>query len=348
LRQVFLALALLMTAAPWSAVAAGWQEVVLSVSDLNRTDMFFRRVGGWVSAGSGRVDRAELALWNVPEGVTARYVLLRSAGENAGLVRLIEFSDARQLAPLRDAARTWEAGGVSGINVRIGSIDGLLPAFRRGGWQGHGQPVKFTLQEFTVVEVMLTQADGITLTPIERVTPPLTGWGFGNGFSKPFNAFEVVADFDRSMRFYEEGLGMRTVRDEAGPLGPTGPNIFGLPHEMPPRVERRLRWLHPDGPGARDGTIAVMAFSGLSGSFHAKVPRVHALGIVGLRMPVADAPAMARRLGELGYSTASAPRVLRIRPYGLVCAFSVISPDGAWWDIFSPSGQSTKTACRAP
>jgi catechol 2,3-dioxygenase-like lactoylglutathione lyase family enzyme len=336
-----------MAAASWSAAAAGWQEVVLSVSSLERADRFLRQVGGWAKVESGRLDPAELALWNVPDGVTGRYVLLRSAGENSGTVRLIQFSDAQRLEPLRVAARTWEAGGVAGINVRISSIEALLPAFRRDGWQGHSQPVKFTLQEFTVVEVMLTQADGITLTPIERVSPPLTGWNLGNGFSRPFNAFEVVQDFDRSMRFYEEGLGMRTVRDEAGPLGPAGPNIFGLPHDMPPRVERRLRWLHPDGPGARDGTLAVMAFSGLPGATHARVPTVHALGIVALRLPVANAAGTARRLQELGYA-ASTPRVLEISPYGSVCVFSVVSPDGAWWDIFSPSGQSTKTACRAP
>jgi len=348
LRVFLAALVLSLVAAPYSAAATGWQEVVLSVSDLNRTEAFLRRVGGWVRIESGRVEPAELALWEIPQGVNARYVLLRAPGESAGLVRVIEYSDARRLRPLRDAARVWESGGISGINVRIHSIEAALPEFRRAGWQGHSRPVKFSLQEFTVIEMMLTQSDGITLTPIERVSPPLTGWNLGSGFSRPFNAFEVAADFERSMRFYEDGLGLRTVRDESAPLGPAGPNIFGLPHDLPPRVDRRLRWLHPDGPGARDGTIAVMAFKGVSGATHAQVPTAHALGIVSLRMPVNDAVAVAARLQAMGYSTASAPRVLRIRPYGMVCAFSVASPDGAWWDIFSISGQSKKTACRAP
>lgn len=348
MRVFLVALLLSLVAAPLSAAATGWQEVVLSVSDLNRTDEFLRRVGGWVRIESGRLDPAELALWGIPNGITARYVLLRAAGESAGHVRVIEFSDAPRLQPLRDAARVWESGGISGINVRIQSIEAALPEFRRAGWQGHSQPVKFSLQEFTVVEMMLTQSDGITLTPIERVSPPLTGWNLGSGFSRPFNAFEVAADFDRSMRFYEGGLGLRTVRDESAPLGSAGPNIFGLPHNLPPRVDRRLRWLHPDGPGARDGTIAVMSFKGISGAVHTRVPTAHALGIISLRMPVDDAVAVAARLQTMGYATASAPRVLRIRPYGTVCAFSVASPDGAWWDIFSASGQSTKTACRAP
>ena len=348
MRVFLVALLLSLVAAPLSAAATGWQEVVLSVSDLNRTDEFLRRVGGWVRIESGRLDPAELALWGIPNGITARYVLLRAAGESAGLVRVIEFSDAPRLQPLRDAARVWESGGISGINVRIQSIEAALPEFRRAGWQGHSQPVKFSLQEFTVVEMMLTQSDGIRLTPIERVSPPLTGWNLGSGFSRPFNAFEVAADFDRSMRFYEGGLGLRTVRDESAPLGSAGPNIFGLPHNLPPRVDRRLRWLHPDGPGARDGTIAVMSFKGISGAVHTRVPTAHALGIISLRMPVDDAVAVAARLQTMGYATASAPRVLRIRPYGTVCAFSVASPDGAWWDIFSASGQSTKTACRAP
>lgn len=348
MRRVVAALLLSLVAAPYSAVAAGWQEVVLSVSDLSRTDAFLRRVGGWVRIESGRLDPAELALWGIPNGVTARYVLLRAANESAGIVRLIEFSDAPSLRPLRDAARVWESGGISGINVRVHSIEATLPEFRRAGWQGHSQPVKFSLQEFTVVEMMLTQSDGITLTPIERVSPPLTGWNLGTGFSRPFNAFEVAADFDRSMRFYEGGLGLRTVRDESAPLGTEGPNIFGLPHNLPPRVDRRLRWLHPDGPGAREGTIAVMSFRGIFGAVHAQVPSAHALGIISLRMPVDDAVAVAARLQTMGYATASAPRVLRIRPYGTVCAFSVASPDGAWWDIFSISGQSTKTACRTP
>jgi len=347
LRTLLLALFLLLATAP-GAAAAGWQEAVLSVSDLNRTDEFLRRVGGWVRVGSGQLNPAELALWNIPEGVTARYVLLSAGGETTGMVRLVEFSDAQQLRPLRNAARAWEVGRISGINVRIRSIDEALPDFRLAGWQGHSEPVRFSLQEFTVVEVMLTQKDGITFTPIQRVSPPLTDWNLGSGFSRPFNAFEVVADFNRSIRFYEQGLGMRTVRDESGVLGPPGPNIFGLPHDMPPRVQRRLRWLHPDGSSARDGTLAVMAFSGISGSAYAQPTTTHALGIVALRMPVDDAVAMAARLKEMGYPLASTPRTLRIHPFGTVCAFAVASPDGAWWDIFSTSGQSTKTACRAP
>jgi catechol 2,3-dioxygenase-like lactoylglutathione lyase family enzyme len=348
LRTLFLALFLSLAAAHGSTAAAGWQEVVLSVSDLTRTDEFLRRVGGWVRIDSGRVDPAELALWDIPDGVTARYALLRAPGETTGAVRLIEFSDALRLQPLRNAARVWEAGGIGGVNVRIRSIDEALPDFRLAGWQGHSKPVRFSLQEFTVVEVILTQNDGITFTPIERVSPPLTDWNLGSGFSGPFNAFEVVADFNRSIHFYEQGLGMRTVREESGVLGRSGPNIFGLPHDMPPSIERRLRWLHPDGPSARNGTLAVMGFSGISGSVHAQSSTVHALGIVALRMPVDDAVAVAMRLSNMGYAIASTPRMLRIHPFGTVCAFSVTSPDGAWWDIFSTSGQSTKTACRAP
>lgn len=102
------------------------------------------------------------------------------------------------------------------------------------------------------------------------------------------------------MRFYEDGLGLRTVRDESAPLGPAGPNIFGLPHDLPPRVDRRFRWLHPDGPGARDGTIAVMAFKGVTGATHAQVPTAHALGIISRRIPVNDAIAVAARLQAMG------------------------------------------------
>lgn len=334
-RLVPLSLVLLLTLTSAPIRAAGWQEAVLSVSDIARLESFLTGAGRWQREGSGRLGAGERELWRLPPGIGGRYVLLRSPDSPRGSVRLVQFDDAASLVPLRAAARTWEPGGIGGLNVRIRSFDALLPAFRRAGFQGHSPPVRFTLQEFTVIEAMLSDADGITLTPLERVAPPLEGWRLGDGLSRPFNAFEVVADFDRSMRFYEEGLGFRSIRTEAGPLGPAGPNIFGLPWDEMPRVTRRLRWLHPEGPGAADGTLAVMAFDGARGARHVRSPTPHALGIVALRLPVPDADESAARLVALGYELVATPRRLELPPYGEVCVFSVASPDGAWWDVFS-------------
>ncbi|MCU0758087.1 MAG: hypothetical protein MUF07_02655 [Steroidobacteraceae bacterium] len=292
-----LSLVVLLALAPIPGRAAGWQEAVFSVSDVARLEAFLVGVGGWRREATGTLAPAERELWRLPPGVGGRYVLLRAPDSPRGSVRLVQFDDAASLTPLRAEARTWEPGGIGGLNVRIRSFEALLPAFRRAGFQGHSAPVRFTLQEFTVIEAMLTDPDGITLTPLQRVAPPLEGWSLGDGLSRPFNAFEVVADFGRAMRFYEDGLGFRSLRDEAGPLGPAGPNIFGLPWDEMPRVTRRLRWLHPDGAGASDGTLAVMAFDGARGAQHARSATPHALGIVALRLPVPDAAA-ATDVGE--------------------------------------------------
>jgi catechol 2,3-dioxygenase-like lactoylglutathione lyase family enzyme len=320
-------------------VGDGWIEAVLSVRDLQRSERFYTSIGGWERLAEGELSGEERAQWALPPGERARWILLREPRARRGHVRLVEYAGRAGLQPLRAHARTWEPGGFAGLNVRIRAFDALLPRVLAEGWQAHSAPVAFRLQQFTVVESMLVDENGVTLTPIERRDPPLAGWTLGDGLSRPFNAFVVVTDFAAARRFYVDGLGFASVRRQSGPLGPAGPNIFGLPYDLVPTVGRRLEWFHPRGGAASEGTVAVMAFDNLRGAEHARGATPHALGLVALRLPVEDVYAVARRLAGAGFGHA-APRALDLAPYGRVCLLSVVAPGGEWWDIYSRAAPS--------
>ena len=330
---------------PWDAPAepnpwrsglvedGGWQEALISVPDLDRAEAFYRAVAGWSVAHRGPLDRRWLEAWGLPEAARAREALLHNPGDATGFLRLVQFEGVDQ-AFARSAARAWEPGGHSGLNMRVLDIEPVYADFQRWGWHGFSDPVTFELDRFTVTEVMMTGFGGEQVALIERSRPPLTGWPTLKRVSRAFNAWAVTDDFDAMMDFYLDVLGFQVFLTETGPSAAPGMNLFGLPHNLVSDVPRRLTWVQPNGDN--EGSLAVMSFSGLEGRSFANRARPPNFGLLSLRYPVSDA--LARYQGVAGKAPVMVePARFSLPPYGAVRAFTLLDPNGGWVTFFEPT-----------
>lgn len=297
----------LRTEEPTPFGLAGFREVVLSVSDLERSAAAYTSVGGWKRIDEGTLDPARLSWWGVGEGVTARELVLRNPGTETGQLRLIQFAGARQEL-MRPTAQTWDTGGIFDFNVRVLDAEGKLDELRRAGWQGLTETIEFGFGPFVVREVLARDADGVVVAMIERVEPPLEGWPHLKKWSRIFNSTQIVADFDRALAFYRDLLGFRVYLEHRGASEKPGPNVLGLPYDVAAEVERRVAILSPDG--TNSGSVEILSFEGLEGGDRSARARAPNLGILALRFPVTDLSGLRERLERRGAPPMAGPTEL--------------------------------------
>lgn len=311
----------------------GWQEVVVSVPDVERAAAFYESVGGWTIRHDDLIDGAQLITWGLSGDTTAREIILGNAGETKGFIRLLQFDDVPQ-EQIRPSGRSWEPGGHGGFNLRVHDIDAKYREFQAWGWHGYSQPVPFDLDRFTVKEVMMQGFGGELIAMIERVRPPLEGWPNLKELSRAFNAFAAVGDFEKTEAFYKDVLGFSEYLSEEGPSAVPGPNLFGLPHNWVSNMPRKLVWLHPRG--ENEGSIAIQQFFEVEGTDFATRAVPPNLGMLMLRYPVSDAGALAEKIQSKRWALEYAPVETMMPPYGKVKVFAVRDPNGGWLEFFEP------------
>lgn len=311
-------------AADLSAAAGdGWLEAVVAVGDLDARSALFRDVLGYELVHRGFVAPEQIRAWGIPEGETAHEALLREPGARRGFIRLVAFATGPGAGRIRSSAQPWEAGGWSGLNVRVREIDAVFGRLQAAGFQGFSDPVSFSVPPFQVREAMMVGPDGLVLGLLERVAPPLAGPGWTSLASRPVTAFSVTdrpEETEAALR--RLSLAVRLSFD--GPTAEPGPNLFALPHTLVGQTTRSVRWWQESG--REEGTIATIAFGGLSGRSFAEDARPPSLGLFTLRLPVPDA---GRRCAAAGATIFTA----EIAPYGRVRSCVVRLPNGAQLDL---------------
>jgi catechol 2,3-dioxygenase-like lactoylglutathione lyase family enzyme len=184
-------------------------------------------------------------------------------------------------------------GGWGGLNVRVRSIDAVFARLQRAGWQGLSDPVTFKVPPYTVREVMVTGPDGLTLSLIERVDPPIVP-DWSSLWSGAITVFEADADPAASDAFYGKILGLKARLSYDGPAAEPGMNLFGLPHDVVGRTQRRVQWWQEQG--GSEGIIAPLAFRGITGRrFPPEALAPPRLGLFLIAMPVSDPAARCAR-----------------------------------------------------
>lgn len=319
----------------------GWREAVLSVSDTAVWEQTLVEVGGWEVVGRGAGDAAWLALWQLP--ATARYeeVLLRNPGTDTGYIRLVRFQGVPQVQ-VRSNGQTWETGGIFDLNVRVTDLAARFAELQALGWQGFGDPVRFTFGPFVVREWLGRGLDSIVFALIQREEPPLEGWPQLRRFSRSFNSTQVVADLDASLRFYIDVLGFDIYVETDGPSDTPGPNVLGLPHNLVTEVSRRTVIVHPAG--GNDGSVELIQFDGLTGRDFSDLARPPNLGVLTLRFPVKDLLVVGERLAAGGFRPETRGRA-PLPPYGDVDVLTVRGPNGEWLEFFEETADCASTRC---
>ena len=327
---------LLLLIHPASAAAAaddGWHEAFVSVADLDERIAFFRDVIGWEVVDRRAVSRSQLEAWRLPPGAAAQTALVRSPGAGRGTIRLIAFGDVPEAGRIRSSARPWDAGGWAGLNVRVRSIDAVFARLQRAGWQGFSEPVTFTVPPYRVREVMVVGPDGLTLSLIERLDPPLQA-DWASLWSPAVTVFEADVDPAASKAFYGDLLGLQPWLDYEGAAAEPGMNLFGLPHDVVGRVTRHVRWWREGGRG--DGTISTLAFRNIVGRrFLGETLGPPGLGLFLIAMPVSDAAERCGRLAGRGVRLIRPAAVVDRPGTGARMSCTVETPSGSWLELYS-------------
>ena len=71
-----------------------WQEVVISVSDIDTTARFFLEIGGYEVKWRGPMASSAAAAWGLPTDARGEAALIGPEPYETGLIRLIRFDNA--------------------------------------------------------------------------------------------------------------------------------------------------------------------------------------------------------------------------------------------------------------
>ncbi len=310
-----------------------WSEAVISVENIPAATLLFREVGGWRVTHKGKMARAELDYWNLPETANATFQRLCAPGVDTGCIRFIQFANVPQ-RPIRRATRAWDTGGIYSVMVRSDNVPALFEDAIRLGWWAESEPIRFTFGLSDLRNVVLTGPHGINLAVYERISPPFSGFPVGR-ISQGFNAMRMVRNKAASREFYEQKLGFGVVFDGNNePVEPT-PSNFGIPLNHTPNIKRSAAALQPvNGETGRVEVMQIEGFTGADVSAYASPPN---LGILSVRYRVTDIDSYRYALKDKSVPIVYEAMGVPINGIGTVNLFAVRDPDGNITEFYEPA-----------
>ncbi len=309
----------------------GFDEATAIVLDVDASRSRLSAAFGYRTIWRGQATAATLALMGVDPGWHAEEALVGDPMQGRGHIRLFSFPD-RDTGVMRDGAQPWDSGGLFDINIRaLAPIEPLHAAMTRNGFCAFGPLTAWEFGPLSVKEVVSRDADGLAIAVMERVAPPLEGYDNASGScSYVFNSTQVVPDFDAARAFYVDALGWRVVQESTWAHA-AGDNCLGLPLDVA-RV-RDLKVGIYQANGLNEGSVEILEYTAESLHFGEAAPP--ARGWAALRFPMRDIEGFLADAARGGCSI-SAPRTIRIEPYGAVVAGAAVTPWGARLEVFRP------------
>ncbi len=305
----------------------GFQEVIFSVSNMERSIDFFEKVCGWVTVSRAKSDSVLKKLWHLPEQVEIEEALLQNEGDHEGFLRLVQFKNVAQ-QQIRSAAYIWDTGGIFDINIRTHDMNELYRELQAEGWNGFSDPLRYTFGPYDVSEVLMKGPDGIVIAFMQRYAPPLEGFDHMKKTSRIFNSSVIIRDMKDSYDFFVNKLGFEMFFQTPGLDRKTGHNVIGIPPNMNQDITVPIDIVRPDINNF--GSIEYIKTNELNGKDCSRLAVPPNLGILLYRFPVRNAEAYATTLIERGVELNSAIEKVYVPPYGNLKIFSVRSPDGVW------------------
>ena len=312
-----------------------WQEVVASVSHIDRTARFFLEIGGYEAKWRGPLDSGLAAAWELPQEAGGEALLLGPAGYASGLVRLVRFDNAGERVPMRPGSRAWDTGCYFSMMVRMKN---MAEIYRRAidlGWWTETPITRISFRGSELLVVIYRGPDGVQVQGYERLKPPLPGSipAF-DALTGPFNMMQMVRDRDATHDFFTRVLGFGSYYkgDPFLAAEPT-PTPLGIPLSLTTTVPYRAGIVETrPGEFGRMEFIEVMGMSGFDYSARCRAPN---LGTLAVRFEVRDAAEARNRIRERGWAIRDEISRVRLEPYGDIDLFAVETPDGAIIQFYS-------------
>ncbi len=305
----------------------GFQEVIFSVSNLEREISFYQRVCGWELVYRNSGGRALKQLWSLDTTVEIEEALLQNPGDKEGFLRLVKFRNVTQ-QQIRSATGVWDTGGIFDINIRTHNMDTMYRELQDEGWNGYTDPHRYIFDIYDVSEVLMKGPDGVTIAIMQRFSPPLEGFEHMKKTSRIFNSSVIVRDMKATYNFFINILGFTISFQTPGTNRKTGNNVLGIPNNINQDISVPIDIVKPDMDTT--GSIEYLQTKELKGKDCSSLAKPPNLGILMYRFPVRDADAYAKKLIEKGVNLNAEVQTLEIQPYGNLKVFSVVSPDGVW------------------
>jgi catechol 2,3-dioxygenase-like lactoylglutathione lyase family enzyme len=307
----------------------GWREAVLVVPDPAPWIETLTVVGAWEVAARSGPDTSLNTLWGLPPGARTEQVLMRNIGARTGFLRLVKVAGAIQTR-IRPDDQAWETGGVQALDLRVVDMEATEQALHARGWRAPSAPVRYKTYGVEVIEWAPSSPDGIRLSLIQRIAPPLQGWSELKRWSRAANAAITVKDLAAAQAFFGGVLGLKPGFS-SNTIGGDGPNVMGLPFALARTLPIDIQGYASFSDG--DGAIELISMPGAGGRDFSSAARPPNLGIAALRFMVADAASLAGRLVKAGQTLAAPAQVVRIAPYGDCRVFAIWGADGAWLEF---------------
>ena len=313
-----------------------WQEVVVSVTDLDASARFFVEIGGYRVKWRGSMRPAELAAFGLPDEARGEALLLGPADADDGLLRLVRFGDAGPREPMRPGARAWDTGCYFSLMVRAKNLAAVYADAISLGWWTE-TPITYLEFGASKLNVVIFRGpDGVQVQAYERLAPPLPeAVGEFSRLTRPFNVMQMVQSRDRAYGFFTDVLGFDTFY--AGePYVASEPEYtpLGIPYNLTTSVGYAAGIVYPEaGEYGRMEMIEIIGLDGRDYSDRCVAPN---LGILAVRFEINDLDGLDERLGARGYAADGERQDVHISPYGRFELQNLRTPDGALIQFLEP------------
>lgn len=311
-----------------------WQEVAISVTNLERSAKFFQKIGNYEEKWRGPVDASEIAAWGLGSKATGEALLLGPENRDEGLVRLLRFDNAGSKQPTRPGSRSWDTGCYFSVMVRMKGMQAIYDDAIAMGWWTETPIVKLQFRDSHLNVAVFQGPDGVQVQGYERLSLPIpAAFPEFERMSGAFNMMQMVRDRDVSYAFYTEVLGFDTFYKGKPYVSPEPVFMpLGIPKNLTTSVRYRAGIVYPVA--AEIGRMETIEMMDLEGRDYADRCDAPNLGILAVRFPVDDIQSAATIIEQRGWTLTSPLRTVLIEPYGTVVSFTIKTPDGANIHLF--------------
>ena len=313
----------------------GFQEAVISVTDLAAATETWRNVAGF-EVLCEQVGTPELAaFWGLPEDAHIEQVILKKTVSDQGLIRLVRFHGLPQVQ-IRSSGTGWDTGGIFDLYFYTDDVDRIFNGLRQRGWQAYNDPVGYVLGPFDILEVIMRGPNGEVLVIMQRNAPPYdkTLWGVSNGLGWPFNSALIVKDYDAHMKLFAEQLGWSKHLGGTNVSEAPGENPSGFPWNLAQTAPRTFQ-AFANHETNRNGSIQIMHIEGVTGKDFSARGKPPNLGILTLRIPVPNLSKFASDFRARGGKILTPARRLNLAPFGDVDILAIETPEGVRLEFFA-------------
>jgi catechol 2,3-dioxygenase-like lactoylglutathione lyase family enzyme len=274
-------------------LTGAWQEAVVCVRDLARWNAALQRLFGWQVERGGAVDLRLLRAWGLPAHARGEDLVFVQPDDALRRVRLVRLDGLPQVQ-MRSSAAHWDTGGIFSLLVNVRDVDATFREAQELGWSAYHDPVEMHFSGRVLRNVVLRGWDGVNFGLYRPQQPPPPEPRYAKA-GMAFNGQQSVRDIAAARAFYRDRLGWTpwfdaVLRLDCNNLGMPASHVGRTPLNVIIAAASR------DAQGAWNyGQVELVEWAELRGLDLAARAVPPNLGIVALRVPVADAAARAAR-----------------------------------------------------